>query len=154
LALVSATGLGAIIMASPTVFLLIKYIGIGYLLYIGQAIWRSKGSWALPLKTAAEIPSGFALFRKSFVLGLSNPKALVFFSALFPQFIQINDPLLPQFLLLAGTSLSNAFIFTFGYALVAFKFKQRLLPAINSGKVSKLTGGLFIGFAGVLGFSH
>ncbi len=149
LALISASGIGLILMASDLAFTLIKYAGAGYLVYIGIAIWRSKGKWAFADKNT-QIPAKRALFKQSFLLGLSNPKALVFFSALFPQFIQPSDPILPQFLLLTGTSLCNAFVFTSVYVVVAYRFRQYFLSAIGQRWVGKTTGGIFIGFAAAL----
>tara|TARA_R110001583_G_scaffold12102_3_gene53900 strand:+ start:69 stop:683 length:615 start_codon:yes stop_codon:yes gene_type:complete len=149
LALISASGLGVILMTSDIAFSVIKYIGAGYLVYIGIAIWRSKGSWAFA-DNKQQIPAKRALFKQSLLLGLSNPKALVFFSALFPQFIEPSQAILPQFLLLAGTSLCNAFIFTSVYVLVAFRFRQYFLSAIGQRWVGKTTGGIFVGFAAAL----
>lgn len=149
LALLSASGLGLILMTSEIAFSVIKYLGAGYLVYIGIAIWRSKGSWAFA-DNKQQIPAKRALFKQSLLLGLSNPKALVFFSALFPQFIEPNHAILPQFLLLAGTSLCNAFIFTSVYVLVAFRFRQYFLSAIGQRWVGKTTGGIFVGFAAAL----
>jgi len=149
LALISASGLGLILMASDFAFTVIKYAGAGYLVYIGIAIWRSKGKWSFADKNT-QAPAKRALFKQSFLLGLSNPKALVFFSALFPQFIQPAQPILPQFLLLAGTSLCNAFIFTSVYVVVAYRFRQYFLSAIGQRWVGKTTGGIFIGFAAAL----
>jgi homoserine/homoserine lactone efflux protein len=149
LSLLSASGLGAILVASKTAFIAIKYTGIIYLIYIGIAIWKSKGSWALQ-SNIDNIPSGLSLYRKSLLLGLSNPKALIFFTALFPQFINPHSTLLPQFLLLAGTSLMNAFAFTFGYALIAHRFKSKLTKAINNGWLARISGSLFLGFAAIL----
>lgn len=149
LALISASGLGLILMTSDIAFIVIKYIGAAYLVYIGIAIWRSKGNWAFADKNA-QTPAKRALFKQSFLLGLSNPKALVFFSALFPQFIQPTQAILPQFLLLAGTSLCNAFVFTSVYVLVAFRFRQYFLSSIGQRWVGKTTGGVFIGFAAAL----
>ncbi len=149
LAIISASGLGSIILASETTFLIIKYLGVLYLAYIGYAIWKSKGSWSF-LPQNCNIPSGLSLYRKSLLLGLSNPKALVFFTALFPQFINAGMPLLPQFLILTGTSLANAFLFTFIYALAGYRFKNKLLPMLNSGRLSKITATLFFGFAALL----
>ena len=152
LALISASGLGLILMASDLAFTVIKYAGAGYLVYIGIAIWRSKGKWSFADKNT-QAPAKRALFKQSFLLGLSNPKALVFFSALFPQFIQPAQPaqpILPQFLLLAGTSLCNAFVFTSVYIVVAYRFRQYFLSAIGQRWVGKTTGGIFIGFAAAL----
>jgi len=149
LAIISASGVGSIILASEVTFLLIKYLGVLYLAYIGYAIWHNKGTWSL-LNEPTNIPSGLSLYRKSLLLGLSNPKALVFFTALFPQFIQAKQALLPQFLILTATSLANAFIFTFAYVLAGYNFKNRLVSMLNSGLLSKVTATLFLCFATVL----
>ena len=149
LALISASGLGLVLMASELAFSFIKYAGAGYLVYIGIAMWRSKGQWAFADKSS-QTPAKRTLFKQSLLLGLSNPKALVFFSALFPQFIQPEQAILPQFLLLAGTSLCNAFVFTSVYVAVAFRFRHYFLSAIGQRWVGKTTGGVFIGFAAAL----
>ena len=132
LALISASGLGLVLMASELAFSFIKYAGAGYLVYIGIAMWRSKGQWAFADKSS-QTPAKRALFKQSLLLGLSNPKALVFFSALF-----------------AGTSLCNAFVFTSVYVAVAFRFRHYFLSAIGQRWVGKTTGGVFIGFAAAL----
>jgi threonine/homoserine/homoserine lactone efflux protein len=149
LAIISASGVGSIIIASEMTFLLIKYLGVLYLAYIGYAIWHNKGTWSL-LNEPCNVPSGLSLYRKSLLLGLSNPKALVFFTALFPQFINAEQALLPQFFLLTSTSLANALIFTFAYSLAGYNFKNRLIPMLNSGLLSKVTGTLFLCFATML----
>lgn len=149
LALISASGVGSILLASEAVFLVIKYLGVLYLAYIGYAIWKNKGVWSL-LPQHNNIPSGLSLYRKSLLLGLGNPKALIFFTALFPQFINTNNSLLPQLLLLITTSLVNAFIFTFAYALAGHKLKNKLLPLLNSGLLSKVMATMFMCFAIVL----
>jgi homoserine/homoserine lactone efflux protein len=149
LALISASGLGVILMASDVAFTVIKYAGACYLVYIGIAIWRSKGVWSFA-DSKKQIPAKRALFKQSLILGLSNPKALVFFSALFPQFIDPTQAILPQFLLLAGTSLCNAFIFTSIYVVVAFRFREYFLSSISQRWVGKTTGGIFVGFAAAL----
>lgn len=149
LALISASGVGSILLASENTFLVVKYLGVLYLAYIGYAIWKNKGAWSL-LPQHDNIPSGFSLYKKSLLLGLSNPKALVFFTALFPQFIQAEQALLPQFLILTTTSLANAFIFTYAYAFAGYKLKIKLLPLLNNGVLSKVTAMMFMGFASVL----
>jgi threonine/homoserine/homoserine lactone efflux protein len=151
LAIISASGLGVLLLASELAFTVIKYLGAAYLIYIGIAIWRSKGLWAFAQNN--NVPKKRALFKQSFILGMSNPKALVFFSALFPQFIDTSLPVLPQFLIFAGTSLCNAFIFTCVYVFAAFRFRDYFLSSVSQRWVGKATGGLFIGFAGVLAAS-
>ena len=149
LAILSMSGVGALLIASETAFNGVKFLGAGYLVYLGIKIWRSDNGFSFHEGIQAT-PAKRHLFRQSFVLGMSNPKALVFFSSLFPQFIVPDAPLLPQFLILAGTSLVNAFTFTFAYAVVAFKCKHALLTRVNGKGFARVTGSLFIGFAAML----
>ena len=101
----SALGLGAVIAASDTLFHIIKWAGAAYLLYLGIATWRSQGSGAADdaaVQTAANASPGAQdhqqadrsmwrtwrpLYRKGLIVGIGNPKDLLSFSALFPQFM-------------------------------------------------------------------
>ena len=81
----AAFGLAAIIATSATAFSLIKWLGVAYLGWIGLQLLLSKDAAAQPAATA----NGQAarLFRQGFFISLANPFAVVFFGALFPQFI-------------------------------------------------------------------
>ena len=149
LAIVSISGLGAILLASESAFTVIKYLGAAYLIYLGIKIFASKGQWQFNLHQN-QVPAKRKLYQQSFLLGITNPKALIFFSSLFPQFIDITSPIGPQFLLLASTSIVNAFVFTFAYALIAFKFKDVLLKLVNGNWFSRIVGSCFIGFGALL----
>src|SRR5690242_19986356 len=83
----SATGVGALLAANYNLFLAIKWIGAAYLMIIGLRAIFGKSEI---VKAAAEKPqavAGLRLFRDGFILQASNPKAIVFFSALLPQFL-------------------------------------------------------------------
>ena len=149
LAIISISGLGAILLASESAFTVIKYLGAAYLIYLGLKIFTNKSEWQFNTYSLHSPPKR-QLYKQSFLLGIGNPKALIFFSSLFPQFIDINTPIGPQFVLLAGTSLINAFIFTFGYALIAFKFKEKLFKLVNGNWFSRIVGSCFIGFGALL----
>ncbi|WP_177208079.1 LysE family translocator [Pseudoalteromonas denitrificans] len=153
LAIISASSLGFILMSSKFTYLIIKYLGASYLIFLGIKLWRNKGVFRLA-KHNNITPSSINLFSNSFILGLSNPKALLFFTALFPQFIHADQALFPQFTLLISTSLINAFIFTSFYVLIAYKCKGFLLKQANGQLISRITGSFFIGFAGSLIFSN
>jgi len=102
----SALGLGAILAASTTAFMLLKVVGAAYLIWLGISAWRAKtgpvtedDNVALPV----DEPGVFTLFRRGFTVGISNPKDLLFFAALFPNFIDTSAPHVGQFALLALT---------------------------------------------------
>ena len=98
----AAFGLAAVIGTSATAFQAVKWAGVAYLAWIGlQLILRPGGGRAV----AAGGPSRAALFRQGFFTSAANPFAVMFFAALFPQFIDPDAPVLPQLAVLGGTYL-------------------------------------------------
>jgi threonine/homoserine/homoserine lactone efflux protein len=133
----SAIGLGAILAASETAFLIIKSLGAGYLIYLGICAWRDAntpiGSVEIAQATAGEV-SFASLFNRGFVVGVSNPKDLLFFAALFPSFINIDQPQLPQFLILACSWFVVDFIAMYLYASVGGKIS----PLFGNIRISRI----------------
>ena len=122
----ASLGLAAVIAASAELFYLIKWAGVGYLVYLGGKQFLKRGQ-ALDLQNQAPPKSFGQLFWQGFAVSASNPKAIVFFSALFPIFLDPALPLLPQtallaltFLLIDGTSL----LIYSGFALRLKSFLQ------------------------------
>ncbi|CAN5292806.1 LysE family translocator [soil metagenome] len=99
-----ALGLGAVLAASSTLFEGLRLIGVLYLCWIGIKLWRA-GTFAAAMQPAALEPSlkPRTAFVRSFTVGISNPKALLFFTAFLPQFIDPLRPLTPQYALLGVT---------------------------------------------------
>ncbi|WP_271271641.1 LysE family translocator [Aliamphritea hakodatensis] len=92
----SATGLGALLLASENLFTAIRYAGAAYLIYLGYQAWQSarRAEGAGQLKSSRP---GFAgMFWRAFSLGISNPKDILFFVAFLPQFIDPASAFLPQ----------------------------------------------------------
>ena len=99
----SAAGLGALLQAFPAVFDALRLAGAAYLAYLGVRALLAPAS-DIRVGGGAAAASGRRLFAQGFLVGLSNPKALLFFGALFPQFLNPAAPQLPQFLLLGARS--------------------------------------------------
>lgn len=98
-----AFGFGAVLTASETFFNIVRVLGVFYLCYIGWGLWRTKIEpldAALSASPAALQPK--EAFIKSASVAVSNPKALLFFSAFFPQFIHPAQPQAAQYLLLGS----------------------------------------------------
>lgn len=114
----SALGLGAVLLASHQVFIAIKYAGAAYLVYLGVQTIRGAG-----LAFAAEdIPfpaAGLRAFGRGFALQAANPKALIFFCALLPQFISPHSPVAPQMAILGVTSIVIEFFVLAAYGYLA-----------------------------------
>lgn len=101
---ISAAGLGAVLKASPMVFDVLRYAGVAYLVYLGIKAWRGGDAPIDVGSTTALVPSSrTVLFRDGFIIGISNPKLLLFASAFLPQFVDLTQPQLPQFVILVGT---------------------------------------------------
>lgn len=114
-----ALGLGALLAASETLFTLLKYAGVCYLAWLGFGMIRGGGTIARAGAGAPGRDRGTPdIFWKSFLVALTNPKAYIFFSALFPQFIDPAAPQLPQFAALTLCFVATESLIMLGYALV------------------------------------
>lgn len=141
----SATSLGAVIVASYKLFFLIKWIGAAYLVYLGLASFFGKGS-ALSLPEENASPrSGWRILRDGFFLQAANPKALLFFIAILPQFIDAHHNVALQIFVLGVSSIVVEFIILFIYGQLA----GRALATARSPRFEKLTnrlaGSLLVG---------
>lgn len=157
---VSAVGLGAMLLASETAFLAIKWAGAAYLFYLGWRAWRSREfSGLAQLDAQASVgkdapqarPANHrALVLQEFLLGITNPKAIILFAAVFPQFIDPTQPAAPQFAVLGPTYLCAEFVATLAYALGGLQLRRLITTQRGVVRLNKATGGFFMGAAGLL----
>ncbi len=98
----SLGGLGAVLLASSYVFDVIKYVGAAYLIYLGINTWRSAAN-GFETEGRPDAESTWTRFRIGVFVSLSNPKAILFGVAFFPQFIDRNLPLAGQAVILLLT---------------------------------------------------
>lgn len=114
------TGLGAVLRTSSLLFCIVKLLGAGYLVYIGMRQWRSKTS-IFARRRDAVVPTrtNFQLYSQGVLLAITNPKAILFFTALFPQFVSAKHELLPQFAIMTGTFMTISFCVLMCYAALA-----------------------------------
>ncbi len=97
-----AVGAGALLRISEQVFLLIKWCGVAYLLWLALVLWRSK-PMGLERQAAhvSATASRKAAFSRCLAVALTNPKGILFFAAFLPQFVALDAPQWPQYALLA-----------------------------------------------------
>jgi len=115
----SATSLGALLVASYELFAAIRWVGAAYLIWLGVAAFRGR-STVLSVAPAAGAPlRARRMFVNGFVLQVANPKALVFFTALLPQFIDPRGSLVAQVAILAVTSVVIEFCVLLAYGASA-----------------------------------
>jgi homoserine/homoserine lactone efflux protein len=120
----SATSLGAIIAASAQFFTIAKWLGAAYLIYLGVKALLSANSMhsvALGEERAAGGGDLRGVYLGALTLQMANPKALLFFLALLPQFVDPAIPVVPQMLILAATSMVPEFCILTGYGWLAHR---------------------------------
>lgn len=124
LLLLSALGVGALILASPGLFAGLQLLGAGYLLWLGFKAWRGAGQAAAAQDGRSGAPAQW--FSHAFLLGISNPKDIAFFVALLPQFINAQASLAPQLGWMAAGWVVIDLSCKTAYGLLAELFFQRL----------------------------
>jgi threonine/homoserine/homoserine lactone efflux protein len=116
---VSASSLGALLLSSYNLFFLVKWVGAAYLLYMGVASLFARGSMLSVSQRQGAPRSTVRLFVDGFVLQISNPKALLWFGAIVPPFIDARQPVGPQLLQLGVVGITLEFPVLLGYAALA-----------------------------------
>ena len=143
-AAISATSLGIILASSAAAFTVVKVLGAVYLIYLGIKMWRTQQS--ISAKTLHRTKSFYACFFEGFLVSISNPKAVVFFMSIFPQFIDLKQEYMPQFVLLAVTFSVLVMAIHTAYALFSVFAKSRLSSAEGSSILNKVSCGVFVAF--------
>lgn len=143
---VSLTGVGLVLAASPTAFLVIKWLGAGYLIYLGLALLWSRRSLvdAADDGSRRSAPTALGLFAQGFLVVTMNPKVLIFFVAFLPQFHQEGAPYWFQTVVLAGTFVAVEFTIEVLLAASASRLIRHARAARGLRAVNCATGGLFI----------
>lgn len=141
----SFAGLGAIIASSEQIFNLVKWVGAAYLIYLGCKLLLTKQeAYHLQNKTDDPQKSYFTNFSSGFLVGASNPKAILFFSALFPQFINPEAPLLLQYLIFVSTFMVLELIWLMTYAYLGARSSNWIFAKGRAKLFNRLTGSVFI----------
>lgn len=140
----SLAGLGALVLASATLFTMLKWVGAAYLIYLGVKLFRSASTASLGDVENAPQASAASVFAHSATVTALNPKSIVFFIAFVPQFIVVNSPLLPQFAILVATFVGLAMINALAYALLADKLRTKMSRPSVLAWFSRIGGGTLI----------
>jgi homoserine/homoserine lactone efflux protein len=136
----TALGMSAVLGALATWFEWLRWIGAGYLLWLGIRLWR-----APPVdltRVPAQPRSARAIALRGFLVSLTNPKTLLFYGAFFPQFVSMDRPLLAQIAVLSAVFLALALLLDGGWAVLAGR--ARFLLASRGRLRNRLSGGLLV----------
>ncbi|MCX5545561.1 LysE family transporter [Paraburkholderia sp. CNPSo 3076] len=140
-------GIGALVRASVLWLTVIKLIGGAYLIWLGVRVWRSPPT-TVEMSEVPAVASGWSLFRLGLLSSATNPKGLLFFSALLPQFIDPQRNLVSQYAAVALTFMATEFITEYALASAA----NRIRPWL--GRVgrpfNRVCGSLFVAIGTML----
>lgn len=155
---VCAIGLGAALATSEKIFGAIKWFGVVYLVWLGFKMFRSResgfgdGTDGAAMPTPAKSFTG--LYLQGFLVGASNPKALLFFTAFFPQFLNPAQPQLPQFLILGATFICCELFGLMTYANFAARIAPWWRAPGRARRFNQVTGAAFVGAGALLATVH
>lgn len=144
----ASVGLASFVISSGTIFQLIKWCGVAYLIYMGLS--KIFGKVEIELSANKDQERSFSkLYGEGFLMSAANPKAIVFFAALFPLFLDPNAPFLLQVSILAITFLAIDGISLLIYARFAEQLKSYLENREKVHLQNKIVGALLI-FSGIM----
>ncbi|TAM36255.1 MAG: LysE family translocator [Burkholderiaceae bacterium] len=143
----SMLGIGAVLNASVHALEVLKLVGGAYLAWLGIQLWRAPPI-RLQTDAAKACIRGGQMFRKGFLTAVSNPKALLFYGAFLPQFLDPSRNLLTQFIVMAASFMAVEFVVEYLLALLAHRIRPLLERA---GKTfNRVCGGMFVAIGAAL----
>ncbi len=143
----SMLGIGALLMASASLFTALKWVGAAYLVWLGIKLFRAGGTLgAEPRRDAA---SAARMLAHAWLVTALNPKSITFFVAFLPQFLDRHGDFWTQMAIFETTFLVLAFCNAFGYALVAARARNAFASP-RAIRIFNRTGGSLLIGAGVV----
>jgi len=143
----SMLGLGALLATSATIFTVLKWVGAGYMIWLGIKLWRAGGS--LNASPRMDGASMLRMLAHAWLVTALNPKSIIFFVAFLPQFLDPQGDFLTQMVIFETTFLILAFANALGYAALASRARLAIRNERLVGTANKVGGSLLIG-AGIL----
>ncbi len=140
---VVSLGLGAILLASETLFSLVKWAGVAYLVYLGIVTWRAPARGFTEERDDHETTAA-GVFMRGFWVNATNPKGIIFFAAILPQFIDVSRPQLAQYLILAATTFVVDLATMMAYTALAARVLAVMRDERHLRYVNRTLGGAFI----------
>ena len=141
--IVVALGLGTILLASETLFTAVKWLGVIYLVYLGIVTWRAAPrSFEEDRDDNAHTPR--EVFMRGFWVNATNPKGIIFFAAILPQFIDVARAQLAQYAIFAGTTFAVDLAVMMGYTALAAKVLRLMREPKQLRWVNRGIGGAFV----------
>ena len=151
--LVAGAGVGALLLASTTAFMVVKVLGAGYLIWLGVKQWRAPVDGAQSHEATLTEPVGLSLHHRVLrgaLTNATNPKGIVFMVAVLPQFIDPKKPLALQLAILLVTTLAVDSVVMHGYAFLASRLRA-LMQSVRARRAqNRVFGGVLMGMGASL----
>ena len=151
--LVAGAGVGALLLASTTAFMIVKVLGAGYLIWLGVKQWRAPVDGAASDAAAPSEPAGLSVRQRLLrgaLTNATNPKGIVFMVAVLPQFIDPKKPLALQLAILLVTTLAVDSVVMHGYAFRALRLRA-LMQSVRARRAqNRVFGGVLMGMGASL----
>lgn len=147
---VVAAGVGALLATSALAFSVIKWFGVLYLLYLALRQWRAPTMQVDETHAPRALGQPLALVFRGLLINASNPKAVVFMLAVLPQFLDVSQPLLAQYLIMGLTMITVDLIVMAGYTGLAARVLRLLRSPRQQRLLNRTFAGLFAAAAGML----
>jgi threonine/homoserine/homoserine lactone efflux protein len=142
----SLFGVGALLLASATLFTALKWIGAAYLFWLGLKLFRAGGT--LEAKPISDGKTSLAMLGHAWIVTALNPKSITFFVAFVPQFVDRAAPFAQQAAVMVATFVVLAFANAFAYAFAASRARSTFANP-TAIKIFNRTGGTLLMGAGV-----
>ncbi len=146
LSVVSISGLGALLVTSSLLFIVVKIIGVFYLIYFGfRQFTNGKSLLSGDIYRHDKLRYiFFSFFYEAFFLAVTNPKPVLFFTALFPQFLNLDTALMPQFFIMTAIFMLFSFLSLCSYGFISKSAKSYFTNQDRMTWFHRITGGIFI----------
>ena len=141
--MVVAFGLGAVLLASETLFTAVKWAGVIYLIYLGIVTWRAPARGFVEDRDDHETTAR-GVFMRGFWVNITNPKGIIFFAAVLPQFIDVARPQAPQYAIFAATTFAVGLAVMMVYTALAARVLRVMRDPAKLRWVNRTLGGAFI----------
>lgn len=151
--LVVGLGLGALIATSSLAFAIVKWLGVGYLVYLGIKQWRAPAEpMVAEVDGHANATARRTLVLRGWMVNAVNPKGTVFLLAVVPQFLDLAQPLALQYGVIAATLGFTDLVVMGVYTLLAARVLRLLKSPRQIRLMNRSFGGLFVAAGGLLAF--
>ena len=150
--LVVGVGLGALMATSHNAFVVVKWLGVAYLVWLGIQQWRAPARPMVAASSSDEVVSQRKLILKAWMINVVNPKGTVFLLAVVPQFISTGAPLAPQYLIIGATLAFTDMVVMAGYTALASRVLGALKKPSHIRAMNRTFGSLFVIAGSLLAF--